>query len=158
VTCNRVFKIEMAKTDVFPIASLAKGRPHSLQIPGDEMDSATWAADNTGLPSGGHGTSRAPNDLILGRCAVWWRPLITKLGDVGLVIIDPVDAYIGANVDSHKNAAVRAVLRRAAHRVWPRWRTRCRATSRPSPSWSTTMMMVGAMPACCASGSLFSGS
>ena len=36
--------------------------------------------------------------------------LITKLGDVGLVIIDPVDAYIGGNVDSHKNAAVRAVL------------------------------------------------
>src|SRR5262249_42922187 len=34
--------------------------------------------------------------------------LITKLGDVGLVIIDPVDAYIGGNVDSHKNAAVRA--------------------------------------------------
>ena len=27
-----------------------------------------------------------------------------------LVIIDPVDAYIGGNVDSHKNAAVRAVL------------------------------------------------
>ena len=36
--------------------------------------------------------------------------LIKKLGDVGLVIIDPVDAYIGSNVDSHKNAAVRAVL------------------------------------------------
>jgi hypothetical protein len=36
--------------------------------------------------------------------------LITKLGDVGLVIIDPVDAYIGGNIDPHKNAAVRAVL------------------------------------------------
>jgi putative DNA primase/helicase len=36
--------------------------------------------------------------------------LITETGDVGLVIIDPVDAYIGAGVDSHKNAAVRAVL------------------------------------------------
>jgi putative DNA primase/helicase len=36
--------------------------------------------------------------------------LITEVGDVGLVIIDPVDAYIGGNVDSHKNAAVRAVL------------------------------------------------
>lgn len=36
--------------------------------------------------------------------------LITETGDVGLVIIDPVDAYIGGNVDSHKNAAVRAVL------------------------------------------------
>jgi hypothetical protein len=36
--------------------------------------------------------------------------LITKLGDVGLVVIDPVDAYIGGNVDTHKNAAVRAVL------------------------------------------------
>ena len=35
---------------------------------------------------------------------------IKKCGDVGLVIIDPVDAYIGGNVDSHKNAAVRAVL------------------------------------------------
>jgi hypothetical protein len=35
---------------------------------------------------------------------------IKKIGDVGLVIIDPVDAYIGAGVDSHKNAAVRAVL------------------------------------------------
>jgi putative DNA primase/helicase len=36
--------------------------------------------------------------------------LIIEVGDVGLVIIDPVDAYIGGNVDSHKNAAVRAVL------------------------------------------------
>ena len=36
--------------------------------------------------------------------------LIIETGDVGLVIIDPVDAYIGGNVDSHKNAAVRAVL------------------------------------------------
>jgi putative DNA primase/helicase len=39
--------------------------------------------------------------------------LIADLGDVGLVIIDPVDAYLGAGVggiDSHKNAAVRAVL------------------------------------------------
>jgi AAA domain/Primase C terminal 2 (PriCT-2)/RepB DNA-primase N-terminal domain len=36
--------------------------------------------------------------------------LIITLGDVGAVIIDPVDAYIGGNVDSHKNAAVRAVL------------------------------------------------
>lgn len=36
--------------------------------------------------------------------------LIKELGDVGLVTIDPVDAYIGGNVDSHKNAAVRAVL------------------------------------------------
>lgn len=30
--------------------------------------------------------------------------------DVGLVTIDPVDAYIGADVDGHKNTAVRAVL------------------------------------------------
>src|SRR5262249_41917797 len=36
--------------------------------------------------------------------------LIIKTGDVGAVIIDPVDAYIGGNVDSHKSAAVRAVL------------------------------------------------
>jgi putative DNA primase/helicase len=36
--------------------------------------------------------------------------LIIKIADVGLVIIDPVDAYIGGGVDSHKNAAVRAVL------------------------------------------------
>ena len=36
--------------------------------------------------------------------------LVMRLGDVGLVIIDPVDAYIGGNIDSHKNAAVRAVL------------------------------------------------
>jgi AAA domain len=35
---------------------------------------------------------------------------IEERGDVALVIIDPVDAYIGAGVDSHKNAAVRAVL------------------------------------------------
>jgi hypothetical protein len=39
--------------------------------------------------------------------------LINKQGDVGLVIIDPVDAYLGAGaggIDSHKNAAVRSVL------------------------------------------------
>jgi hypothetical protein len=36
--------------------------------------------------------------------------LINETGDAGVVIIDPVDAYIGAGVDSHKNAAVRAVL------------------------------------------------
>jgi putative DNA primase/helicase len=39
--------------------------------------------------------------------------LITGIGDVGLVAIDPVDAYLGAGaggIDSHKNAAVRAVL------------------------------------------------
>jgi hypothetical protein len=39
--------------------------------------------------------------------------LIAGIGDVGLVIIDPVDAYLGAGaggIDSHKNAAVRAVL------------------------------------------------
>jgi hypothetical protein len=36
--------------------------------------------------------------------------LINKIGDVGLVTIDPVDAYIGADVDGHKNTAVRAVL------------------------------------------------
>jgi putative DNA primase/helicase len=36
--------------------------------------------------------------------------LINEIGDVGLVTIDPVDAYIGAGVDGHKNTAVRAVL------------------------------------------------
>jgi hypothetical protein len=35
---------------------------------------------------------------------------ILRIGNVGLVSIDPVDAYIGAGIDSHKNAAVRAVL------------------------------------------------
>ena len=35
---------------------------------------------------------------------------IRRIGNVGLVTIDPVDAYIGSGVDSHKNAAVRAVL------------------------------------------------
>jgi hypothetical protein len=35
---------------------------------------------------------------------------IRRIGNVGLVSIDPVDAYIGAGIDSHKNAAVRAVL------------------------------------------------
>jgi putative DNA primase/helicase len=34
---------------------------------------------------------------------------IKRIGNVGLVSIDPVDAYVGS-VDSHKNAAVRAVL------------------------------------------------
>jgi putative DNA primase/helicase len=36
--------------------------------------------------------------------------LINKIGDVGIVTIDPVDAYIGAGIDGHKNTAVRAVL------------------------------------------------
>lgn len=35
---------------------------------------------------------------------------IRRIGNVGLISIDPVDAYIGAGIDSHKNAAVRAVL------------------------------------------------
>jgi hypothetical protein len=35
--------------------------------------------------------------------------LIKEIGGVGLIVI-AVDAYIGAGVDSHKNAAVRAVL------------------------------------------------
>src|SRR5262249_20875659 len=35
---------------------------------------------------------------------------ISEVGDVGLVIIDPVDAYIGGGGDRHKNAAMRALL------------------------------------------------
>ena len=42
--------------------------------------------------------------------------LARKLGDVGLIDIDPITAYLGG-VDSHKNAEVRGVLARS--RRWP---------------------------------------
>jgi putative DNA primase/helicase len=35
---------------------------------------------------------------------------IEEIGDVGLVIMDPVSAYLGGGLDSHKNAEVRRVL------------------------------------------------
>ena len=35
---------------------------------------------------------------------------IRKIGDVRLVVIDPISSYLGPNVDSHVNAAVRGVL------------------------------------------------
>jgi putative DNA primase/helicase len=35
---------------------------------------------------------------------------ITRIGDVALVIVDPISSYLGGKVDSHKNAETRAVL------------------------------------------------
>lgn len=36
--------------------------------------------------------------------------MITEIGDVRLVTVDPVSAYLGDRLDSHRNSAVRAVL------------------------------------------------
>jgi len=35
---------------------------------------------------------------------------ITEIGDVSLVVIDPISSYLGPKVDSHVNSAVRGVL------------------------------------------------
>src|SRR6516225_2603098 len=35
---------------------------------------------------------------------------IREVGDVVLIIVDPISAYLGGKVDSHKNAETRAVL------------------------------------------------
>lgn len=40
--------------------------------------------------------------------------MIKEIGDVVLVIIDPITAYLGENIDSHRTADVRAVLSRVA--------------------------------------------
>jgi hypothetical protein len=38
-----------------------------------------------------------------------------RIGDVILVSIDPITAYLGDNVDSHRTADVRSVLSRVEH-------------------------------------------
>ena len=77
--------------------------PRLLAAGGDsaKVEIVSAVTDNTG---GDRRIFNLSNDLDL------LEAHIKKCGDVGLVIIDPVDAYIGGNVDSHKNAAVRAVL------------------------------------------------
>ena len=77
--------------------------PRLLAAGGDsaKVEIVSAVTDNTG---GDRRIFNLSNDLEL------LEAHIKKCGDVGLVIIDPVDAYIGGNVDSHKNAAVRAVL------------------------------------------------
>ena len=52
-------------------------------------------------------TERRLSDEALGK--VRSETLIREIGDVVLVIIDPVTAYMG-KIDSHKNTDVRAVL------------------------------------------------
>src|SRR5215831_8298704 len=53
-------------------------------------------------------TSRRSFDLSADLALLEQR--ISKIGDVKLIIIDPISSYLGPKVDSHVNAAVRAVL------------------------------------------------
>jgi putative DNA primase/helicase len=53
-------------------------------------------------------TSRRSFDLSADLTLLEQR--ISKIGDVRLIIIDPISSYLGPKVDSHVNAAVRGVL------------------------------------------------
>jgi putative DNA primase/helicase len=57
---------------------------------------------------GNDGKSRRTFDLSADLALLEQK--IFEIGDVKLIIIDPISSYLGSKVDSHVNAAVRAVL------------------------------------------------
>lgn len=43
--------------------------------------------------------------------------IIDTIGGAALIVVDPVSAYLGGGVDSHRNATVRAVLSPRLRRI-----------------------------------------